>query len=113
MTPVHAKRQHAQEDTRCIPYIRLGTARMLYTVAMMLEGLKVFPSAWSPQRHFFAQCLIKTGHYILGFIACAITCNCLGDYWWLQRYDRSITVLDRAIARLESKQASDQPAAAA
>jgi len=35
---------------------------MLFTMAMILEGLKVFSSAWSPQRQFFAQLLIKTGH---------------------------------------------------
>jgi len=72
MAPVHAKHQHAQEISVYPLDLRMNHSKAVNSGANRLEGLTVFPSTWSPQRQFFTQFSIKTRHYPLDCIACAV-----------------------------------------
>jgi hypothetical protein len=83
----------------------------LFAVEIAFEGLMGPPKGISPEMQLFSASLLNLLRYGLGLAAYLIAMARLGDYWTLQRFDRTMATLDYRIATLETKQ-SLQPAPA-
>jgi hypothetical protein len=83
----------------------------LFALALLYEVVLAPPTGSGPQADIVAHFLLSTVRFGLGWAAYWIAIGRWKDYRWLQRFDRAMTRLDRAIAILETK-TSVQPTSA-
>jgi hypothetical protein len=81
---------------------------------LALEGSATPAVTLAPEQQHFQQVSLGIGRFAMGFAVYTMAFSRLLQDWYLRRdFDRMMARMDRAIARLEAKQALQPPAAAA